>query len=156
MKYLRQGLAAAAAIAVVSAISLQSPAVAAPPMHDSDSQDAVSAHSDNLPNPLADKRRAGKLRALAAVTSGEAEVEQRGRSIGAVVDGKFIEQAVTGEDEIFVVMTEFGDEIHPDYGGDPGPMHNEIEEPDREIDNTTIWQPDYNREHYQKIYSETG
>ena len=155
MKYLRQGLAAAAAVAVVSALSLQSSAVAAPPMNDSDDSAAI-VRPDYLPNPLGDKRRAEKLRALAAVTSGEAQVEQRGRSIGAVVDGKFVEQAVSGEDEIFVVMTEFGDQIHPEYGGDPGPMHNMIEEPDRSVDNTTIWQADYNREHYEKIYSETA
>ena len=155
MKYLRPGLAAAAAIAVVSALSLQSQAVAAPQMSDPDDVASVT-QSDNLPNPLADKRRAEKLRALAAVTSGEAKVEQRGRSIGAVIDGKFVEQAVSGEDEIFVVTTEFGDEIHPDYGGDPGPLHNQIEEPDRDVDNTTIWQEDYDRDHYVKIYSETA
>ena len=52
-------------------------------------------------------------------------------------------------------LTQFGDEIDPRYGGDPGPRHNEIAEPDRETDNSTIWQEDYNREHYVSLYGET-
>ena len=155
MKSLRPGIAAGAAVLALSALTLQSPAVAAPPpMHDLEDSE-VSARQDNLPNPFADKRRAAKLRALAAVTSGESQAEQRGRSIGAVVDGEFVEQGVIGEDEIFVVTTEFGDEILEPFGGEPGPLHNQIEEPDRENDNSTIWQADYSREHYVEIYSET-
>ena len=37
-------------------------------------------------------------------------------------------------------------------GGTPGPVHNQIPEPDRAVNNTTIWQPDYNRAHYENIY----
>ena len=152
LNYLRQGLAAAAAIAVVSALSLQSSAVAAPPI-DAPPDDAAAAQVDNLPNPLAAKRQAAKLRALEAVASGTAQVEERGRSTGVVVDGQFVETAVTGEDDIFVILTEFGDQVDPRYGGEPGPSHNEIPEPPAE-DNTTIWQEDYNTAHYEKVYGE--
>ena len=34
----------------------------------------------------------------------------------------------------------------------PWPLHNQIPEPDRALDNTTIWQADYNRAHYERIY----
>ena len=153
MKWLRQGLAATAAIAVVSALSLQSSAVAAPPI-DAPPDDAASAQADYLPNPPAAKRQAAKLRALEAVASGTAQVEERGRSTGVMVDGQFVETAVTGEDDIFVILTEFGDQVDPRYGGEPGPSHNEIAEPLPD-DNSTIWQEDYNRDHYLSVYGET-
>ena len=67
-------------------------------------------------------------------------------------------------DKIFVVLAEFGNERHPNYPDqdtDPntvgpvkfdGPLHNEIPEPDRSKDNSTIWQADYSREHFQDLY----
>ena len=33
-----------------------------------------------------------------------------------------------------------------------GPRHNEIAPPNRTIDNSTLWQPDYDRAHYQDMY----
>ena len=33
-----------------------------------------------------------------------------------------------------------------------GPLHNQIPEPDRSVDNTTLWQPDYDRAHYEDMY----
>ena len=33
-----------------------------------------------------------------------------------------------------------------------GPLHNQIPEPDRSKDNSTIWQEDYSRQHYQDLY----
>ena len=60
-------------------------------------------------------------------------------------------------DRIFVILAEFGNERHPSYPDqdtDPdtagpatfdGPLHNEIPEPDRAVDNSTVWQADYNR-----------
>src|SRR6187402_3570920 len=97
LKYMRPVLAAAASFAVISALSLQSTAVAAPPIDDAPDTPAA-VQSDNLPNPLAEKRRAEKINALNAVLRGDAQLERHGDSVGAVVGGKFIETAVTGED----------------------------------------------------------
>src|SRR5262249_20309229 len=33
-----------------------------------------------------------------------------------------------------------------------GPVHNQIPQPDRSQDTKTIWQPDFNRQHYQDLY----
>ncbi|GAA1841899.1 immune inhibitor A [Microlunatus capsulatus] len=67
-------------------------------------------------------------------------------------------------DKIFVVLAEFGDERHPDFPDkdvDPrtegpttfeGPLHNQIPEPDRSVDNSTIWQPNYSPQHYRDLY----
>ena len=62
----------------------------------------------------------------------------------------------------------FGNESDPqfpDQDTDPstsgpqrfdGPVHNQIPEPDRTVDNSTVWQPDYNRDHYQQLYFGEG
>ncbi|WP_345298325.1 immune inhibitor A domain-containing protein [Candidatus Villigracilis affinis] len=55
-------------------------------------------------------------------------------------------------DRVFVIIAEFGEGIHPTYGGEPGPLHNEIAEPNRAVDNTTIWQADFNKEHFEDMY----
>lgn len=155
MTQLRRGFAVAAAVIALGAFTLQGPAAAAPPVDTAPADPTVAERSDNLPNPLAEKRRAAKLRALSALIAGDAELEQRGRSIGAVVDGEFIETRVEGSEAIFVILTEFSDETLEPFGGPPGPLHNEIEEPSRADDNTTIWQEDFSREHFDDIYFET-
>src|SRR3712207_8461791 len=52
---------------------------------------------------------------------------------------------------------------YPDQDTDPdtpgplrfdGPLHNEIPQPDRERDNSTVWQPDYSADHYRRLRSE--
>jgi immune inhibitor A len=40
----------------------------------------------------------------------------------------------------------------PKYGGDPGPAHNTIAEPDPKTNNSTAWQADYNQQHFQDLY----
>ncbi len=37
------------------------------------------------------------------------------------------------------------------YGGDPGPINNEIPEPDRSVDNSTIWAPDFDQSYYENM-----
>jgi immune inhibitor A len=67
-------------------------------------------------------------------------------------------------DRIFVILAEFGNDRHPSYPDqdtDPatpgparfdGPLVNEIPEPDRTVDNATVWQADYSQEHFQDLY----
>ena len=38
-----------------------------------------------------------------------------------------------GEDSIFTVLAEFGNQINPTYGGTAGPLHNQIPQPDRTL-----------------------
>src|SRR3954451_8861665 len=77
---------------------------------------------------------------------------------------QYVELAREKTDRIFVILAEFGNERDPrfpDKDTDPakpgpqrfdGPLHNQIPAPDRAVDNSTVWQPDYNREHYQDLY----
>lgn len=147
--------AAAAAVLAITAVPLQASATPTPPAAP-DSTWSPELRADNLPNPLADKRRAEKINALNAVLAGEAQVEVRGESTGVMLGETFVQTTLRGEDGIFVLLTEFGAEIDEMYGGSVGPGHNEIAQPDRAVDNTTIWQQDYNRAHYEKMYGETA
>src|SRR5690606_10754029 len=40
---------------------------------------------------------------------------------------------------------------HASYGGAQGPRRNQIPEPDRSVDNSTIWEPDFNQAYYEDV-----
>ncbi|GAA1562597.1 immune inhibitor A domain-containing protein [Kribbella lupini] len=140
--------------------------------------------SDELPSPLEDKRRELRQEALTKVLNGSAKAEKRGastvvklgkktaaakgqRTAKAKVD-QYVELSREKTDRIFVVLAEFGNERHPNYPDQDtapavpgpttfeGPLHNAIPQPDRAVDNSTVWQPDYNRQHFQDMYFGTG
>lgn len=81
---------------------------------------------------------------------------------------QYVELARETTDRVFVLLVEFGNERHPDYPDrdtDPttpgparfdGPLHNEIPEPDRAVDNSTIWQPDFSADYFQQLYFGSG
>lgn len=130
-------------------------AQAQPPAEDTEpGQDLrFSAAEPELENPLAEKREAQRQQAFQQLIAGETSPRTLGGSeVVELSEGEFVEVATTGTDKIFTVLVDFGDEIHPDYGGTPGPAVNEIAEPDRENDNSTIWQEDFDRQYYEDIY----
>jgi immune inhibitor A len=146
------------------------------------------AKSDELPNPLEDKRRALRQEALQQVIDGKAKPVTRGGStvvrVGTTASAtpqpgarsgrtlrkkaQYVELAREKTDKIFVILAEFGNERHPDYPDkdtDPttpgpavfdGPLRNKIPEPNRALDNTTVWQANYDRQHYQDVYFGKG
>ncbi|QMW66483.1 immune inhibitor A [Mumia sp. ZJ1417] len=168
----------------------------APPVTAADRTDK----EHELPNPLEDKRRALREEAITSVVNGDATpVTKNGSSVVKVgksyspaeaaalgsargrkalakagkkaeKQDQYVEIEQERADKIFVVLTEFGDERHPDFPDDgwnvtgedvepqrfDGPIHNQIPEPDRTKDNSTVWQPDYNREHFQDLYFADG
>ncbi|MCZ9337767.1 immune inhibitor A, partial [Streptomyces sp. TRM76130] len=71
-------------------------------------------------------------------------------------DTKYVELGREKTDKIFTVLVEFGDQVDSRYGGTPGPLHNQIAEPDRSVDNSTDWLADYDRQHYEDLYFGTG
>jgi immune inhibitor A len=154
-------------------------AEAAPPVNPTAVAEAA-AGVDDLPSPAEEKRRAMRQEALSDVLSGERKAVKRGASTvvkmgkkaaaetkaktnAAPVD-QYVELGREKTDKIFVVLAEFGNERHPDYPDqdtDPdtpgpvtydGPQHNQIPEPDRAKDNSTIWQANYDRKHFQDLY----
>jgi immune inhibitor A len=141
---------------------------------------------DDLPNPLEEKRREMREEGLTSVLKGERSAVRRGASTvvdlgpsatagrdrsrghGSQKRARYVELARETTDRVFVILAEFGNDRHPSYPDvsvDPntpgparfdGPLRNEIDEPNRAVDNSTVWQPDYNREHYQNLYFGRG
>lgn len=142
----------------------------------------AEARPDELPNPLEEKRRELRDRGIDLVLQGKAVPEERNgskvvkvgeqpaaagsnqRSRAAGPASQYVELEREQTDRIFAVLVEFGDERHPDYPDqdtDPdtpgparfdGPLRNQIPEPDRRVDNSTVWRPDYSQEYFQDLY----
>jgi immune inhibitor A len=106
--------------------------------------------ADNLSHPLGEKQTALKQKAQEMVLNGEASPKGDNKVV-KVAKGQYVELGFEGEDEILTLVGEFGDTVNPTYGGEPGPQHNEIPQPDRSVDNTTIWTSDFNRDYYQNM-----
>jgi immune inhibitor A len=109
---------------------------------------ATSGGTDNLSHPLGEKQEALRQVALQKVAKGEIPA---GTKVGKVAKGQYVELKREGEDSIFTVLGEFGNQINPTYGGSAGPLHNQIPEPDRATDNTTIWASDFSQSYYNDL-----
>jgi len=93
------------------------------------------ARNDNRASPLADKQ--------VALTRAALDKKLNGKAYGKtaeVAKGQFVELAREGEDAIWTVLGEFADM-----------PHNDIAQPDRAVNNTTIWEPDFSRGYYLNL-----
>ena len=93
---------------------------------------------------------------------------QAGQSVKPRTVDQYVRLSRERTDKIFVVLTEFGNERaadFPDRDTNPtiegpatfnGPLHNQIPQPDRSENNSTIWQKNYSAEHYRQTYFGTG
>ncbi|MCU1496561.1 MAG: protease [Acidimicrobiales bacterium] len=175
-------LFSSAAATAVAAPSRPSQGATSSPAAASPANEPPSQVSDDLPNPLEAKRRELRQTGLDLVLQGKAKpIDRNGSKVVKVADqiavptgargskapetsSQYVELQRERQDRIFVVLAEFGNERHPEYPdqdtdpGTPGPatfegpLHNQIPEPDRRVDNSTVWQPDYSRSHYQRLY----
>ena len=135
---------------------------AAPPPGTGVTAAPQTAAADELPNPLEDKRRELKETAIEEVIAGTAqpqerhgstvvkvgETSERGRGRDRGGRDQYVELENEGTDRVFTLLVEFGNQRHPDYPDqdtDPdtpgparfdGPLHNEIPEPNRRVDNS--------------------
>ncbi|GGX89158.1 protease [Streptomyces fructofermentans] len=111
----------------------------------------------DLKGPLTERQEAQREEALKQLISGDATVKSRGGSkVVKLQNNKYVELGREKTDQIFTILVEFGDQVDSRYGGTPGPLHNEIAKPDRAQDNSTAWQADYNKEHFEELYFGTG
>ncbi|CAL9474647.1 immune inhibitor A domain-containing protein [Streptomyces sp. enrichment culture] len=120
-----------------------------------------TTRSHDLKGPLSDTRAAQREEALKQVISGNASVKKKDGSNVVQLkskkgDAKYVELGREKTDKIFTILVEFGDKVDSRYGGDPGPLHNQIAEPDRKTDNSTAWKEDYDQEHFQDLYFGSG
>ncbi|WP_203714562.1 immune inhibitor A domain-containing protein [Asanoa siamensis] len=182
MGLLGLSLAATTSFALGGAALAQPPVAAAAK---APTQSEPQLVSDELSNPLESKRRGLRDSAIQDVIAGKATPQMVNGSKVVKVGQKDLSRAAkqrTGKakvdqyvelqrektDKIFVILTEFGNERHPSYPDKniapnvagpttfEGPLHNQIPAPNRAVDNSTIWQADFNQEHFQKLYFGTG
>ena len=115
-------------IAALAAMIVPSAAAGAIPAGDR----AAPARQDNRSDPLTAKQLALREKALEQKLNGKA----RGK-VAEVARGQYVELEREGEGAIWTVLGEFADL-----------KHNELPEPDREVNNTSIWVPDFSRDYY--------
>ena len=133
-------------------VAAAAPAQSAPPT-DGVSSSKSKGGSDNPEHPLklAQKKAAQKKEALERRLKGDKAFQGKVAKVGK---GQYVELQREATDPVFVMLVEFGNEQYPNpiFQGAPpdgsttdvtGPLHNEIPEPDRSVDNSTLWQADY-------------
>lgn len=109
----------------------------------------IGSPVDDAPHPLGTMQRTARQEALEAQAHGSAN-----GSIYRLKHGKYVELEREGEDSIWTVIAEFGAADHPApilFSGVPGPLHNQIPQPDRSVDNTTIWTADFSESYFEKL-----
>lgn len=94
---------------------------------------------DDRPSPLSDKERALRTKALEERLNGKAYGK-----IGQVGRGQYVKLAFEGDSPVWTLLGEFSD--FP---------HNNIAEPDRDFDNSTIWEPDFSSDLFDEMLYST-
>jgi immune inhibitor A len=100
-----------------------------------DPSDSIGQQSTNPTQSFGESQRALKMKALEAKLYGKAYGKTH-----EVARGQYVELEREGEDPVWTVLGEF-----------PDLPHNTIPEPDRSVNNSTIWKPDFNRDYYMDL-----
>ena len=129
--------------------------------------DSKPGQAHDLRSPHQKKQDALRQKALEQVLQGKAKSQKVMRVGDAKGGGQYVELARERTDRIFVLLVEFGNTRHASFcdagqtcafPGDgtaltyEGPENNKIPEPDRSVDNSTLWQQDYSQSHYENMY----
>ncbi|MCQ2001148.1 immune inhibitor A domain-containing protein [Arthrobacter zhaoxinii] len=116
--------------------------------------DGKAVKSDDRSDPAADERRQLNQQAVEKVVRGEAPVQARGGSKSVqVAPGQWAEYGLEDSDQILSFLIDFGDQVDPRFPAAPaGPQHNEIPQPNRATDNSTYWEPEFDRQHYLDMF----
>ncbi|KQY56219.1 peptidase M6 [Nocardioides sp. Root140] len=157
VKKLAPGLLAGTAALALSMTMLPTGTAAPSPSPQASDSSAKTKH-DNRPGPKTREQTKQRQKALAMLSNGTATLRKQPGG-GATVDlgnGEFVEFPVEKEDKVFTVLAEFGTEGSGRFGRTPGPLHNAIPEPDRALDNSTVWAPDFNQAHYEEMFNGDG
>ncbi len=146
-----------AAVAAATALAPSLAAGAAPAM-DAEPRDEVVQRSDDRPDAESEARRALVEEAVAKVINGEATPVKKGKGKSVQVSpGQWAQYGLQSTDNILTFLIEFGDQADPRFATAPrGPLHNEIPEPDRTLDNSTYWVEDFDRDHFQEMFYGDG
>ncbi|MEO8510019.1 MAG: immune inhibitor A domain-containing protein [Chloroflexota bacterium] len=164
-KFVRRAMVLA--IAGVMIIGVAAPAAAVAPSRDASA--GPSARPDDRPGPLTARQNERRKAAQRLILSGQQAPNDEG--VVQLADDKYFEAAVSGMGQIFTILSEFGDQGSGRFGTVPGPLHNDIAKPNREIvngapnpdydpslpyDNNRHWKPDFNQAYYADLFFGDG
>lgn len=164
-KFVRRAMVLA--IAGVMTIGVTAPAVAVAPSRDASA--GPSARPDDRPGPLTARQNERRKAAMRLILSGQQSPDQDG--VVQLADDKYFQAALSGTGQIFTILSEFGDQGSGRFGTVPGPLHNNIAKPNRQIvngapnpnynpdllyDNNRHWKPDFNRAYYEDLFFGAG
>ncbi|MCE9645598.1 MAG: immune inhibitor A [Chloroflexi bacterium] len=121
------------------------PAAAAAPAFDGGDEN-IGANTDTPSFPQGDEQSAARSIGFEAKINGKTSGNTH-----QVAKGQYVELARQGEDKIWTIIGEFSNTIHPAYGGTAGPLHNQLPMPNRAVDNTSIWSPDFSKAYYENL-----
>lgn len=120
--------------------------------------DRAAARPDNRPGPLTRTWVAQRKEALKLVAEGKAKASSDG--VVQLSEDKAVEVSTLAAepepDKILTLLAEFGDQSVGRYGTTPGPLHNQIEQPDRSVNNSTYWQQDFSTSYYETFFNGSG
>ncbi|MGR2752849.1 immune inhibitor A domain-containing protein [Agromyces arachidis] len=149
-------LAAVAASATMVAGAAFGPAAIAAPANDPNPAPATAAEArpDNRPGPLTERQNERRKAAQQLILSGQAAPGEDG--VVQLAEDKYYQAAVTGTGKLFTILAEFGDQGSGKLGTTPGPLHNEIPQPDASVNNSTFWIDDFSTEYYEDLFFAEG
>jgi immune inhibitor A len=145
---------AAAGATVIAGAAFGPAAIAAPPADSPTSDQAAPQRPDNRPGPLTARQDERRKAAQELILSGQAAPGEDG--VVQLAEDKYYEAAVTGTGRLFTILSEFGDQGSGKLGTTPGPLHGEIPEPDRAVNNSTHWAPNFNTAYYEELFFGDG
>ena len=129
-------------------------AIAAPPAQAAPGHDPGGRKSDDLKHPLGKRQAELRKQGLHKLLRGQGVAHGKNK-VMQVASGQYVELARQGEDAIWTVTGQFGNVPSPIpfLASDSlaGPQHNQIPQPDRTVDNTTIWSPDFSKSYYETM-----
>lgn len=109
-----------------------------------------ASDSDDAAHPLGTAQRAAKELAVEAQLHGKSDGDHNDHTHKVGLK-HYVELDRLGEDTIWTIIGEFGTQIHPSYGGTAGPLHNQIPQPNRTVDNTSIWTSDFSKTYFENL-----
>jgi len=147
---LTTGVLSAVALTLASVAVIPTAATAAPAAE----SPAAASRADNHPGPLTARQDARRKASQKLILSGKASPNSDG--VVKLADDKYYQAAVSGTGRVFTILSEFGTAGSGKLGTTPGPLHNQIAQPNRSVDNSTAWTSDFNRSYYLNLLFGAG
>jgi immune inhibitor A len=107
---------------------------------------------DNFDSPQQAEQLARREQALKERLAGKGSGK-----IHRISNGQYVELGLERNDRVFVLLVEHGNLAGfttpvNQLPATAGPLHNAIAQPDRNTDNSSIWQADYSSDHFRDMY----